>query len=171
MKLQLNKLGGQLGLLFCLAGLILVWIGWNGAASYTRVDKQFPYLLSGGIAGLALVIIGVGLFVVQSQRADRVQLEANLTELRLILDRMTGGAVGNGASEGSGNLVVAGPTTYHRPNCHLVEGREGVKTMSAAAAQANGLSPCRTCGAPAGGEVDGGSTQPTTQSVSGRRGP
>jgi hypothetical protein len=153
MKLRWNKMGGQLGLLFCLAGLIFIWVGWNGAASYNDIRKQFPWLISGGITGLALVIIGVGLFVVQSQRADRVQLEANLTELRRILDRMTGPSAGNGSEPaevhggagGSPDLVLAGPNAYHRPSCRLLHDREGLKTMTAEAAEASGLAPCRTC--------------------------
>jgi hypothetical protein len=160
MKLRLNKLGGQLGMLFCLAGLVLIWTGWNGAASYNDIRQQFPYLISGGIGGLALVTIGVGLFVLQSARADRVQLEANLTELRKILDRMTGNPSGNGSEppgargvpgeSGRGvpddsTMVVAGPSAYHRPGCRLVEGREGLKSMTEEAARAAGLSPCRTC--------------------------
>lgn len=144
MKLRLDKLGGQLGLLFCLAGLVLIWAGWNGAATYNDIRQQFPYLISGGISGLALVLIGVGLFVVQSQRADRVQLEANLVELRRILDRMTGVPRSNGSDAG-GPKVLAGPTAYHRPDCRLVEGREGLKTMTTEAAEAEGLGPCRTC--------------------------
>lgn len=161
MKVQLHKLGGQLGLLFCLVGLVLVWTGWNGAASYTRVDQQFPYLLSGGIAGLALVVIGVGLFVVQSARADRVQIEANLIELRLILDRLTGAPSTNGSVFG-GATVVAGPTTYHRSSCTLIEGRGDLKYMSFDDARARGLSPCRTCGAP-------GSDVALTEETDGRR--
>lgn len=144
MKFRLNKMGGQLGLLFCLAGLVLIWTGWNGAASYNDIRQQFPYLLSGGIAGLALVVIGVGLMVLQSARADRVQLEANLAELRKILDRMTGNPSGNGADP-SGTMVVAGPSAYHRPGCHLAEGRDGLKSMTEEAARAAGLAPCRTC--------------------------
>lgn len=144
MKLRLNKMGGQLGLLFCLVGLVLIWTGWNGAASYDDIRQQFPYLLSGGIAGLAMVVIGVGLMVLQSARADRVQLEANLAELRKILDRMTGNPSGNGA-EPSGGMVLAGPNAYHRAGCKLVEGREGLKSMTEDAARAAGLSPCRTC--------------------------
>jgi hypothetical protein len=153
MKFRLNKMGGQLGILFCLAGMVLIWVGWNGAASYNDIRQQFPYLISGGIAGLALVIIGVGVFVLQSARADRVQLEANLTELRKILDRMTGTASGNGSEppgargvpEDTATMVIAGPNAYHRPGCRLVEGRDGLKTMSEDDARAAGLSPCRTC--------------------------
>ena len=55
-SLNLSKLGGQLGVGLCVAGLLLVFLGWNGAASRDRVPAQFPYLLSGGIAGLCLVV-------------------------------------------------------------------------------------------------------------------
>lgn len=146
MKLRWDKLGGQLGVFFCLAGLILVWAGWNGAASSDEGPEQFPYLLSGGVAGLCLVVIGVGLFVVQSQRADRAQLEAHLIELHKVLETLVGVPAGAAPADGAGAaLVVAGPTTYHRRSCHLVEGREGLRAMTVAMAEAAGLSPCRTC--------------------------
>jgi hypothetical protein len=152
MKLRWNTLGGKLGLLFSVAGLALIWAGWNGAASYNDIRKQFPYLISGGLAGLALVVIGVGLMIVQSQRADRVQIEANLVELRNILERMTGLPAGNGAESSETDLVVAGPSAYHRPNCKLVAGRD-LRKMTVEAAAAAGLEPCRTC-APAQAEAE-----------------
>lgn len=152
MKLRWNMLGGKLGLAFCVAGLAVIWAGWNGAASYNDIRKQFPYLVSGGIGGLALVVIGVGLMVIQSQRADRVQLEANLTELRLILDRLTAVPGANGSPEASADLVVAGPGAYHRPTCRLVAGRD-LRQMTPEQAAIAGLEPCRTCN-PAGTEVD-----------------
>ena len=152
MKLRWNTLGGKLGLAFCIAGLAVIWAGWNGAASYNDIRKQFPYLISGGLTGLALVVIGVGLMIIQSQRADRVQLEANLVELRNILDRMTALPASNGAGSSDANLVVAGPGTYHRPTCKLVAGRD-LRTMTVEQALAANLEPCRTC-APAHAEVD-----------------
>src|SRR5687767_12668576 len=133
MKLRWSTLGGKLGLSFCVAGLAAIWAGWNGAASYNDIRKQFPYLISGGVTGLALVVIGVGLMIIQSQRADRVQLEANLTELRLILERLTGPPATNGSEGGTApggdtpgppGFVVAGPGAYHRPTCKLVAGRD-----------------------------------------------
>lgn len=152
MKLRWNTLGGKLGLLFCVAGLAVIWAGWNGAGSYNDIRKQFPYLISGGIAGLALVVIGAALLIIQSQRVDRVQLEANLTELRNILERMTGLPAPNGVAETDLNLVVAGPSAYHRPACKLVAGRD-LRKMTIEQAEAANLEPCRTC-APGGAEVD-----------------
>lgn len=81
MKQLWSDLGSKLGTGLCAAGLLLVFLGWNGAASVDRVEAQFPYLISGGIAGLALVVLGVGLIVVQNQRADRAMLQQSLREL------------------------------------------------------------------------------------------
>jgi hypothetical protein len=77
-----GRLGGQLGVGLCAVGFILVFLGWNGAASVDRLPSQFPYLISGGVAGLCFVVVGVGMLVVQNQRADRAALQATLRELR-----------------------------------------------------------------------------------------
>ncbi len=82
-----GRLGGQLGVGLCGLGFLLVFLGWNGAASVDRVPSQFPYLISGGIAGLCLVVLGVGMIVVQNQRADRAALQATLRELQESLER------------------------------------------------------------------------------------
>jgi hypothetical protein len=144
-----TKLGHQLGVLFCLAGFVLVWVGWNGAASYDTSIRQFPYLISGGIAGLCLVHIGVGLWIVQSQRAERARLEENLAGLNRVLETLvqvaglTGGA---GLHDGNGNgLVLAGTTAYHRPSCQLVQDHPRLATTTAELASESGLAPCRTC--------------------------
>jgi drug/metabolite transporter (DMT)-like permease len=145
MRVRWNQFGGQLGVGLCVAGLLLIFLGWNGAASWDRVPSQFPYLISGGIAGLSLVIIGAALFVVQSQRADRARLESKLGELRDAIQNLatsdgssTAGAIGAG-------IVVAGPTTFHRPDCRVIDGRGPLPTMSYNDALARGLHPCRTC--------------------------
>ena len=151
MKIRWGSLGGQLGIGYCLAGVAVILLGWNGAASYDRVESQMPYLISGGLAGLALVIIGAGLLVVQAQRQNRAALQSSITDLRQAIDRLieinTGSgtpAVSGGAPEGATG-VVAGPSSYHRPDCRLIEGQAGVMPMMLSTAQASGLTPCRIC--------------------------
>jgi hypothetical protein len=39
-------------------GLAVILIGWAGAADATVVEEQVPYLISGGLFGLGLTIIG-----------------------------------------------------------------------------------------------------------------
>jgi hypothetical protein len=153
-KIQWAKLAGQLGIAYCAVGLLLVFLGWNGAATYDRVPAQIPYVISGGLAGLCLVVIGAAVLSVQNAKADRAALQASLGEVREALERLSGaaarpaaGTAPAGAAVGSGDagMVVAGPTAYHRPTCRLVEGQSALTTMSTEAAVSAGLTPCRAC--------------------------
>ncbi|HEV7536993.1 MAG TPA: hypothetical protein VGP90_15230 [Acidimicrobiia bacterium] len=146
MEPKRRKLGHQFGVLFCLAGFVLVWVGWNGAASYNIATRQFPFLISGGIAGLGLIQIGVGLWIVQSQRADRVGLEENLAGLSRVLETLVEVVALSGIGANAGNgLVLAGTTAYHRPACPLVQDHPRLATTTAELAAESGLAPCRTC--------------------------
>ena len=148
MKIRWEKLGGQLGIGYCLAGVALIFLGWNGAASYDRVESQMPYLISGGLAGVALVIIGAGLLIVQAQRANRAATSAEIADLREAVERLAtgGGAPAPKVSGGSGDVaVIAGPNAYHAADCRLVEGQAGVATMFRSEAKQRGLNPCRIC--------------------------
>lgn len=46
-----------------LIGFGAITLGWVGAARTTREIEQIPYLISGGLVGLALVILGALLLV------------------------------------------------------------------------------------------------------------
>jgi hypothetical protein len=39
-------------------GLSLIILGWIGSSRVTHVEEQVPYLISGGLLGLALAVIG-----------------------------------------------------------------------------------------------------------------
>lgn len=139
----LNRFGGRLAALIVLAGLVAIAIGWNGAAGLLDLRAQFPYLISGGIAGLALVILGSALMIVQAHREDRARLEAKLDQ---VID-----ALGAGTSfapvtpQDLTGLVVAGSASYHFPGCRLVDGREEVAYLTPEEARARYLAPCRIC--------------------------
>lgn len=170
MKQRLGRLGGQLGIGLTVLGFVLIFLGWNGAGSYDDLPAQFPYLISGGLGGLALVVLGAAYVVVDNQRRDRAEVQASLGELRDALDRLAGataslsGLAGGGAGVGDGGghsqaaaleargLVVAGASTYHRPTCRLVEGKSQLPVLTVPEAAQRGLRGCRTCGAgePAG---------------------
>lgn len=70
-----------------LGALVLV-IGWLGVSAQTMVAKQLPYLISGGVGGLAFIAAGVGLLVAEDLRAERARvgrLEAEVLEVRDLL--------------------------------------------------------------------------------------
>jgi len=158
-NLRWKQLGGQAGIGLAIAGFLLIFLGWNGAATYDRIPTQFPYLISGGLAGLALTVIASALIIVNAQRQDRAALLNGLAELKEALERMSlAAASGSGSGNGSSSsarmsealeqgLVVAGPTTFHRPDCKLLEGRGVLPTVTIEAAEERGLSACRACDA------------------------
>ena len=53
------------GSLLVLLGFIAMGLGWMGAAETAREIEQTPYLISGGLVGLALVVLG-GLLLVST---------------------------------------------------------------------------------------------------------
>jgi hypothetical protein len=110
-RVQLTRF---LGLLFALAGFAAIGVGWNGMASVTCVDCQLPYLLSGGAAGLGLVMVGVGLLVVAQVRAERIRLVRHVDAVRDALWEATQPeAVEEAPAEASD---PGGPSRLRRPD-------------------------------------------------------
>ena len=130
-----------LGLVFCVAGFAAIILGWNGTARVACPDCQLPYLLSGGAAGLGLIVVGAVLMVLAQVRSERLHLAEQLSALLRPLGAATA-ALANGGSNGK---VVAGESTYHRPDCSLVRERTELDRVPVETARAVGLSPCRIC--------------------------
>jgi len=143
-----SRLGGKLGIVVCLLGAVILYLGWNGAASHNDIRKQFPYLVSGGVAGLALVVVGAALLVIEAVRTERTELQATLLEVKAALENV-GGNVATVAARPllltPDGAVVAGASSYHRPSCRLVEGRDDLDVLAPEEARERRLAPCRIC--------------------------
>ena len=63
-------------------GAVFVLLGWYGASHTTRVWEEIPYLISGGLFGLVLVIAGgfcyFGYFLARILATSREMLDAML---------------------------------------------------------------------------------------------
>jgi hypothetical protein len=144
------RLGRILGLLFMGAGFVVIGVAWYGAAGINlRIDSQFPYLLSGGFLGLGLVVTGATLLFLATVRAERQimtdKFDEMLTLLGRNLNRLQFSA--NGAASTNGQ-VVAGTSVYHRAECRILQGKQGLTTVTVEQADAEGLKPCRVCSPP-----------------------
>ena len=62
-------------------GFIFIFFAWNGAAGKDYVQGQVPYLISGGIIGLSLIISGLTVVVVQTIRREGVETRQKLDQL------------------------------------------------------------------------------------------
>jgi hypothetical protein len=173
MRQQLGRLGGQLGVGLCLVGFLLVFLGWNGAASRNFLPAQFPYLISGGITGLCLVVVGTGTIVVQNQRADRAALQKTLEQLIDAVEHSGGLRTNGAATKSTSDDLVAGRDSYHRADCRLAQGRAEATPITVAEALERGLEPCRVCNPPKTIEtatVEPATAEPAAGKTKSRRG-
>lgn len=159
------RYGRILGLVFLVVGFLAIGFGWNGMAKIAYADGQLPYLLSGGAAGLGLILLGATLLIAAQFRDERLKLADQLREVGVAISK----AVAGGATGGTprGDLVVAGKSTYHRQGCRLVEGKADVDQVTVEVARLNGLSPCRVCSPPTG--EDGAEKKPAPKRTATRR--
>src|SRR4051794_31395004 len=156
-KLGAAGFGGGFGLLVIALGLLAIGIGWNGMAGgggqvngASDLRAQLPWLVSGGILGLALVVFGAAMIIVHNARTDRARLEAKLDEVVAAMPR--GGAsvpavypADPTTRTAASGVFVAGASAYHDPSCRLVQGRDDVELLTADVAAARELKPCRVC--------------------------
>jgi hypothetical protein len=77
-------------------GLAAVVVGYLGASGTVLVAGQIPYLISGGLLGVALVFLGGFAYfgywlavMVREGRADRTAARSEREELRLVLTELT----------------------------------------------------------------------------------
>jgi hypothetical protein len=156
-KLRAAGYGGGFALLVVAVGLLLIGIGWNGMAGgggqvsgVSDLRAQLPWLVSGGILGLALVVFGAAMLIVHHARADRARLEAKLDEVVAALSRSAAGTTASipypsAPVPPGGNVFLSGGSSYHRADCRLVQGRDDVAAVSDAVVAERNLRPCRVC--------------------------
>ncbi len=136
-----GRLGARLALGLVAAGFVVMGLGWNGMAGNLNPAAQLPYLVSGGLMGIGLVALGAALMVTQGAREDRQRMEALLQQL-VDQGHVTAGSQVPSNVDG---LYAAGTSSFHRPGCRLVDGREEISYVTAQEAIARDLKPCRVC--------------------------
>lgn len=79
------RFGPQAGVWFAAAlvavGFGLIGFAWAKVAPLTLVAQQIPYLISAGLTGVGLVVVGSALLVVWSRRSDDAERRRQTTEL------------------------------------------------------------------------------------------
>lgn len=145
MNPRFGRFGGRAGLGLVAVGIALIGIAYNAVASQTTLLGQMPYLVSGGLIGLALVMVGAAVLVVSSAREDRAMLELKLDQLTDAVVAMGGGMRPGALPSDVSGLLVAGTASYHVPSCRLVDGREETQLLTPDEAERSGLKPCRVC--------------------------
>jgi hypothetical protein len=146
-------------------GIAMMLLGWYGAAHTPYLFEQVPYLISGGILGLGLAVVGglvyFGSWVARGAAEQQRKSEEVAELLREIRDEMRSGAAAapaaapsrrtakastNGTRSGANGagpfVATARGGMLHRPDCAVVAGRTDLHGVSASG---DGLSPCSLC--------------------------
>lgn len=136
-----------LGSLLVAGGLAAIVLGYLGVAGTLAVGLQLPYLVSGGVLGIALVVLGSALIVLHALNRQATLSRRILEELRS--GRGPAATAGDGAAAdggGSDGFVVAtrGGRLFHRPGCTLVAGKQ-VRRLQLGGPATSRLAPCRLC--------------------------
>ena len=66
-------------------GFLLIALAWNGAASEFLVDKQLPFVVSGGLTGIGMIMTGCTLAVIQELRKSSAEVGAQVEKLTAVL--------------------------------------------------------------------------------------
>lgn len=70
-----------IGLALAAAGFAAIFYSWTKVAGLVNVAQQMPYLVSGGITGLAFVIVGATVVDVAARRQDSHERRQQLTQI------------------------------------------------------------------------------------------
>lgn len=139
-------------------GALALFLGWYGVSGESLTSKQLPYLVSGGLTGIALVVIASVFLATDDVRRQLSQVD----ELRRKVDDLyalfveelaTPADAPVATSAPDTNTLVALPagTSFHRADCALVTGKTETASIDARAIRARKLRPCRVCEPPAAG--------------------
>jgi hypothetical protein len=146
-----------LGWILIGAGALLMLLGYLGVSRESLPAKQIPYLVSGGIGGMFLAVLGAYFLGTQELRRDSGRLdrlEQMVTELHLALLRRadapdptvlapaTNGRTATGPARRV--FAVADADLFHRRECSMLEGKDAGE-LTPAAARKRGLEPCPLC--------------------------
>jgi hypothetical protein len=151
-------------------GLLAIFLGWFGLSGQALVAKQLPFLISGGIGGIALVAIGAVILGTEDLRKDSGRLdrlEKQIAQLHAVLlaradapDVSLAEADEESARDPNGKherdlygpegdeaelVALPGAATFHRLGCAMVEGKAELEAINEDVVRDEGLKPCRLC--------------------------
>jgi hypothetical protein len=140
------------GWVLALLGGLALLLGWWGVSGEALTAKQLPYLVSGGLTGVALIVLAavfLGTDDVRRQLARVAELERKVDELHALfateLEAEPATAAAPQVTHDGPVVALPSGTSYHRPDCALVSGKSEAATVTAAAISRRSLRPCRVC--------------------------
>lgn len=129
-------------------GLVVIILGWYGAANTPYQYDQLSYLVSGGLLGLGLTFVGGFLYFgawLARIAADGRESSKRLADTLLVLADVTSRAAAThdqGVDVAALPVVAGAGTTMHRRDCPLIAHRDDLRPVGENNAH---LTACRVC--------------------------
>ena len=134
-------------------GALIILIGWIGVSGTPVVAKQIPYVVSGGIGGVLLAILGAYFLGTEELRKDSGRLdrlERMVDELHEVLlarpdapERPTHAETPG--TNGQAYVALGGSDVYHRADCSMVAAKPNTAKIAPSTIQRRGLRACSLC--------------------------
>lgn len=147
-----------IGALLVSVGVVLVIFGWYGASRTSRVYLQIPYMISGGLLGVALAVAGASAYlaswmtrIAQDQRAhgdEAVTATREMTDALQRIEKLLAASLdldddrAVGAAELTGYVSTPAGKLAHLPSCPTVAGRTDLRPVEIGP---GGPAICRMC--------------------------
>ncbi|WGX95246.1 hypothetical protein [Nocardioides sp. L-11A] len=129
-------------------GIVVIILGWYGAANTPYQWDQMSYVVSGGMLGLGLTFVGGFLYFgawLARIAADGRESSKRLADTLLVLAEVTATTArtdAQGLDVGAIPVVAGGGTTMHRRDCALIAHRDDLAPVGEDNAH---LATCRVC--------------------------
>lgn len=134
-------------------GIVLIILGWAGASRTPFVFEQIPYMISGGLLGIALVFGGGFVYFAYWQTRSARETREQQRELLAALDRIAAALGVEGAPATSASIAAASAAPdrlvstakgamFHREDCPVAQRATKLRTVKGTE---RGLKPCGIC--------------------------
>ncbi|MDT4937182.1 MAG: hypothetical protein QOG80_853, partial [Pseudonocardiales bacterium] len=139
--------------LLALSALFILF-GWIGVSGTPVVAKQIPYVVSGGIGGVLLAVLGAYFLGTEELRKDSGRLdrlERMVLELHdALLSRDDAPAPVTDSEDtapanGQAYVSLSGSDIYHRPDCAMVASKANAAKIAPSTIRRRQLAPCSLC--------------------------
>jgi hypothetical protein len=123
-------------------GIVLILLGWAGSSRTPFVFEQIPYLISGGLLGMALVFAGGFVYFTYWQTRSVRETREHQREVLAALDHIAS-LLGSEVPASSSRLVsTAKGAMFHREDCPVAQRAKDLRTVRGTE---RGLRPCGIC--------------------------
>ena len=129
-----------LGGIFLPLGFVAILLGWYGVAHTLNVYEQNSYIISGGILGLGLIIVGC-FFYFGYLMTQQIEVLKEIAARAAAPPAEVAPAV---STNGKVPVLVATPrgSLVHRPDCPVVAQKSNLRTVDPAE---EGMRACEIC--------------------------